>query len=663
VDDLVGDRAESVSPPWEPSLPPITPSHPQGPEPARPPLSEPRTANRRQPPTAASDRAAAGRWDPLVDPLPIALDPLPTPGPTWTDSTSAAAPHQGDRSAATASTNGAATPRWRAADLLRDRDGIAPANGPSGRWRAADLLVGRDDQPEATGTVRKWLAADLLADRGGTDATRSAHGRSRANDNGGAPASGRDIGDHGANGDSATRSRRGTYDDGAATSGHGVRGGDRATRSRRGTYGDDVAEAGRRDGGDGAARRRGSGDDAAVARRRDAGDRASTSDHGFGDDDAATNGRGADRNRWMGSRRGTYDHGAAGSRRGSGDDAAATSWDYGHDGAAGSRRSSNDDAAATSWDYGDDGAAGSRRGSGDDAAATSWDYGDDGAAASGRGFGDDTNAAGYGADAPRWRAADLLDGAESPTNGRARRGAESAADPQVNGHAGTSHDGNGTGPRWRAADLLLDRRIDGAAAVADHGPAEPPAEPRGNRARDRDIATASTWQAAELLDGPTPHAEPDGPSRWRAAGRSESGPDTAVGKWRAADLLDRRDAEAGGSGRRHTNDAGGSGRRHATAGSDVRSDPVPDDTPRRHGDDRHATSPSRVPPTQWAWPKEPEASPDPHPTRRADGGSRSAWAAADLLDEGRHAGGRRRARESTRHGKPDDEDAGRHYRP
>jgi len=68
-----------------------------------------------------------------------------------------------------------------------------------------------------------------------------------------------------------------------------------------------------------------------------------------------------------------------------------------------------------------------------------------------------------------------------------------------------------------------------------------------------------------------------------------------------------------------------------------------------------------VPPTQWAWPKEPEA--DPLPPRRADSAGPSAWAAADLLDEGRPTGGRRRARETTRHGKPDDEDAGRHYRP
>ena len=59
--------------------------------------------------------------------------------------------------------------------------------------------------------------------------------------------------------------------------------------------------------------------------------------------------------------------------------------------------------------------------------------------------------------------------------------------------------------------------------------------------------------------------------------------------------------------------------------------------------------------------EEPEA--DPLPARRAETAGRTAWAAADLLDEGRHAGGRRRAPESARHGKPTDDEAGRHYRP
>src|SRR6185312_3454592 len=87
VDDLVGDRAEPRAP-WETSLPPRTPSYPQAPDPARTPLSD----VDRQPPSVASGRGAGGRWDPLVDPLPIALDPLPAPSPTWTDGSSIAAP-------------------------------------------------------------------------------------------------------------------------------------------------------------------------------------------------------------------------------------------------------------------------------------------------------------------------------------------------------------------------------------------------------------------------------------------------------------------------------------------------------------------------------------------------------------------------------------------
>jgi len=133
---------------------------------------------------------------------------------------------------------------------------------------------------------------------------------------------------------------------------------------------------------------------------------------------------------------------------------------------------------------------------------------------------------------------------------------------------------------------------------------------------------------------PADPAEPDRPSRWRAAASESGGSGHTGAKWLAADLLDQR----------HQSDEDDSGRRH---------DPAP-----THAD---AALPSRVPPTQWAWPKEPEA--DPLPPRRAESAGPSAWAAADLLDQGRHTGGRRRARETTRHGKPDDEDAGRHYRP
>ena len=386
----------------------------------------------------------------------------------------------------------------------------------------------------------------------------------------------------------------------------------------------------------------GANDDSARSRRRDAyDDGAATSSHGAGatgsrrgthDDGAGTSSHGAGA---TGSRRGTYDDGAAASSHGAG--------------ATARRRGAYDDRAA-----------GSRRGAGDGAAATSWDYGDDGSPASGRGFGSDTDTGGYGADAPRWRAADLLDNAEPRTNGRARRrGAESAPDEQMNGHGGASYSGNGAVPRWQAADLLPEGHFDGTAAE-DRAPA---VEPRRDRAHGRDNATASTWQAAELLGDPAPHAEPDRSSRWRAASLLETGHDSAGRTWRVADLLDRRDGETGASARRHTSDDRGSG--HAQPPVDVRPDPVSThtDTPHRHGgDDRSAPAPSRVPPTRWAWPKEPEAAPDPLPTVRADGGRRSAWAAADLLDEGAHAGGRRRARE-TKHGKPDDEDAGRHYRP
>jgi len=513
LDDLVGGRPEPVSAPWEPA-PTVAPSYSPEPEAARTPPHEPRTADRYPPPAAPSDRGAAGQWDPLVDPLPMALDPLPAPGPAWTGGSSngrydaatddqAAPPRRRSRDDAAGSTNGAAAPRWRAADLLRDRNGSdAAGNGSSGRWRAADLLAGRDDKHEADGTgARKWLAADLLADRNGSDATRSPFGRSRTS------------------GDASTATSR--------------RGNDRdATASRRG------------------------------------GDAATTGGHGIGGDRAAAS--------WLG------DSGA-------------------EDAAAPRRRRGGEDSAASGW-RGEDSVAPSRR----------------------------DDAAGHGADASRWRAADLL--ASEPhadSRARRRRGAESTADRPVNEHAGASHDANGVGPRWRAADLL----VDGAAAAQDHVPAEPPAPPRRgrNRAHDRDSSTTSTWQAAELLDTPTDNAEP---TRWRPADSESGGSGHTGAMWLAADLLDQR----------HQSDDGDSGRRHAPAPSHV-----------------DAAPPSRVPPTQWAWPKEPEA--DPLPPRRAESAGPSAWAAADLLDEGRHTGGRRRARETTRHGKPDDEDAGRHYRP
>ena len=523
----------------------------------------------------------------------MALDPLPAPSPTWTDGSSngrydaatddqAAPPHRRSRDDAAGSTNGAATPRWRAADLLRDRNGAdAAGNGSSGRWRAADLLAGRDDKHGATGTgARKWLAADLLADRNGSDATASPSARSRT--------SGDDRG---------ATSRRGHDYDGSA--GNWRRAGD-----------DSAATNWRSAGENGVAPGRGGSDyDAALASWRDG---AATGGHGTGGDRAAAS--------WPGDS--GADDVAALRRRAAGDEVATSS-----------RRDADDDSAAPSWrGSGDDSTATRRRGNDYDAGAANWrGVGEDSVAPSRRD--DDVAAGGHGADASRWRAADLL--ASEPhadSRARRRRDAESTADRPVNGHAGASHDVNGVGPRWRAADLL----VDGAAAVEDHVPTEPPAPPRRGRSRahDRDGSTASTWQAAELLDAPANHVEPDGPSPWRAAVSESGGSGPTGAKWLAADLLDQR----------HQSDDGDSGRRHA---------PAPTHT--------DAAPPARVPPTQWAWPKEPEA--DPLPPRRAEGSSHSAWAAADLLDEGRHTGGRRRARETTRHGKPDDEDAGRHYRP
>jgi hypothetical protein len=560
LDDLVGGRPEPVSAPWEPA-PPVAASYSPEPEAARTPPFEPRSADRYPRPAAPSDRGVAGRWDPLVDPLPMALDPLPAPSQTWTDGSSngrydaatddqAAPPRRRSRDDAAGSTNGAAAPRWRAADLLRDRNGAdAAGNGSSGRWRAADLLAGRDDKHEADGTgARKWLAADLLADRNGSDATRSPFGRSRTSGDD-STATSRRGNDH-----DATASRRGG--DGAATGGHGI-GGDRAAAAS--WLGDSGAE------------------DVAAPRRRGA------------DDSAASGGRGGD----------------AATTGGHGVGRAAASW-LGNSGA--------EDAAALG-----------RRGVGNDAGASGWrGAGEDSVAPSRR-----DDAAGHGADASRWRAADLL--ASEPhadSRARRRRDADSTADRPVNGHAGASHDANGVGPRWRAADLLVD-----AAAAEDHVPTEPPAPPRRGRnsAHDGDGSTTSTWQAAELLDAPADHAQS---TRWRAADSESSGSGSTGAKWLAADLLDQR----------HQSDEDDSGRRHAPAPT--------------HAD---APLPSRVPPTQWAWPKEPEA--DPLPPRRAESAGPSAWAAADLLDQGRHMGGRRRARETTRHGKPDDEDAGRHYRP
>jgi hypothetical protein len=149
------------------------------------------------------------------------------------------------------------------------------------------------------------------------------------------------------------------------------------------------------------------------------------------------------------------------------------------------------------------------------------------------------------------------------------------------------------------------------------------------------------------------------------------GDDPPAPKWRAADLLDGNGETGKGARPRRrartpdtgpaTEGASAAPLPDAPAGRRRRSESPPDTRSRHGGESTHAGSSSRVPPTQWAWPKEP-ASPSSEP-RAADTGSRTAWSASDLLDEGKHAGGRRRSRESARHGEATDDEAGRHYRP
>jgi hypothetical protein len=98
----------------------------------------------------------------------------------------------------------------------------------------------------------------------------------------------------------------------------------------------------------------------------------------------------------------------------------------------------------------------------------------------------------------------------------------------------------------------------------------------------------------------------------------------------------------------------------------------------RHGADveaRHADPGSgyiaqngtahRVPPTQWAWPKDPAAvngEPEASTGKRAADNGPASWSAAELVDSPGY-GGRRRRSENGRHGEPDDLEPGRHHRP
>jgi hypothetical protein len=556
--------------------------------------------------TAPSDRDAADHWDPLVDPLPIDLEPLPVPDPVWNDGRdgatngrldtafddrTAASHGPGGRQDAGELTNGATARRWRAADLLRDRDGDdAVGDGTARRWRAADLLAGRDDTRGATDVASpKWRAADLLDGRGGNAVPRSQE-----------------------TGSAASLSRyENTNDVDAGASG-------------RGNGREDIDEAGY----------------GMRATRWRAADLLDGSEPAVGDR----------------------------TRRRRTTEPSESQQVTGH---AESRRR----AAAP----------------------------DDG----------------HGDDATRWRAADLLDGgldadrAPSPA-------AQQAAFRPGRGHADSSD--TSTAPTWRAAELL-DGRGSSDAATAE--PRRRVADLRDSHGDSgRAVAAEPRRRVADRLEGRSGDAEAGGESRWRAAsllaGRGESGgaetatadpwdtssahdrradgdfigDDPPARRWRAADLLDGGNAETtrprrrartpdlapatGGAsaplpdaptGRRRrgaSTDDTPTGQRHAPTPPDARHDRSGGDTPSRHGgENRHAGTPSRVPPTQWAWPKEPTPpSSEPLPARRAaDAPSRAAWSASDLLDEGKHAGGRRRAPESARHGKPTDDEAGRHYRP
>jgi len=318
-----------------------------------------------------------------------------------------------------------------------------------------------------------------------------------------------------------------------------------------------------------------------------------------------------------------------------------------------------------------------------------------------------------GVAAQRWLAADLLETSDQSGrhdgdgHSRRRRAADSqdvrvrAPEPQEgrrptafdSGHVRTDRTDAG-GARWQAAELL-DRRSDArdrewpAPKSTDrsgaHGGADPTRAPWQaadllGRSGGADPGAADRWAAAELLGSRAGSAEPaaEASNTWRAA----DAPDRRTGassrhesperKWLAADLLEPPPASSAGRRRRGATtheelaDDGSERRRVPTAAEprlDERAGHLDDAEPRHRGGNRHTSSP-RVPPTQWAWPKE-EPDPGPFEAVRAHRGTGAAWLAADLLEEGRHTG-RRRTREVARHGHPtddDDEAAGRHYRP
>ena len=182
---------------------------------------------------------------------------------------------------------------------------------------------------------------------------------------------------------------------------------------------------------------------------------------------------------------------------------------------------------------------------------------------------EDTDQAGYGTQATRWRAADLLAGSgpavgdrtrrrrsTEPSGGRRRTGMPSLVvglRPPTTGHGGGA-------TRWRAADLLdgAVRRLDADRTLF------PAAQQAAGLRHGRDHADSSgtsagsPWRAAELLDGrgssDTTTAEPQRRVADLPYGRGDSSnatTDTPSPRRRVADRLEGRngDAEAGGDSR------------------------------------------------------------------------------------------------------------------